>query len=105
MLGSETSPAGAQEALCSSSVRSPAASLPSPSRLLGIGWVVEEHAQLDAAVAVLREVVRLPVPRIEVRSGVVRREQDQRVEKREERLTILVLESREAVARPLGLPV
>jgi len=44
---------------------------------LDVGLVVEERGQLDAAVAELREAFGVVVARVQVRSGVVGREEHQ----------------------------
>jgi hypothetical protein len=48
---------------------------------LQVGWIVEQHRQLDTAMAILREVRLRWILLIERRCGVIRREQDQRIEK------------------------
>jgi len=47
--------------------------------LLRIGRVVEERAQLDAAMPKLREVKGVPIARIKVRGSVVWRKDNERV--------------------------
>ena len=47
---------------------------------LRISRVIEQDGQLDAAMPKLREVRRVAITWIQVRGGIVRREQDQRVE-------------------------
>src|SRR5438034_5781437 len=56
---------------------SPAAAL---SYLFGVAWIVEQNSQFDAAMSHLREVRGTGVPRVQIRRGVVWREQHQRIE-------------------------
>ena len=54
---------------------------------LRISRVIEQDGQLDDAMPKLREVRRVAITWIQVRGGIVRRKQDQRVEEFLHRLT------------------
>src|SRR5262245_18851903 len=71
-------------------------------RLLRIARVVEQDAELDAAVSVLREARGRSVSRIEVRRRVVRRKEHQRLEEGDDRGLVLRRELDERVATRQG---
>ena len=55
------------------------------ARLLRIRRIVEKHCQLDAAVAELGKVVFRRIAGVEVRRGIIRRKQHQRIQEGLER--------------------
>src|SRR5437899_2949990 len=70
---------------------------------LQVGWIVEQHRQLDTAMAILRKVRLRWILRIERRCGVIRRKQDQRIEKCEYCVLVIPTQSRKRVARSKSL--
>jgi len=56
--------------------------------LLGVGGIVEQHGQLDVAMAKLGKAGRVRIRGVEIRSGIVRRKQNQRVQKGQDSLLV-----------------
>src|SRR6185369_2015241 len=71
--------------------------------LLRIGRVVEERAQLDAAMPELREVKGVPIARIKVRGSIVRRKDNQRVQECDHTRLLLGRQLRECSSSNLTL--
>src|SRR5687768_779878 len=68
-------------------------------RLFELGGVVEDLRQANAAVASLRECRIVAIAGIQVRRGVIRREQHERVQELEDRVLGALRKLRERIAR------
>jgi len=71
--------------------------------LFFLGRIVEQHGEFDAAMSELREEGRGRIAWIQIRSCVIRREEDQGAQKSQDSLPIFILEGSKGVTRGLGL--